>query len=95
MGSRLKRSKTPSPSSAPPEPIFFVDRDLGRRFPEMLRGEGLQVEIHDDHYPGAEKPPDHVWLQMAAERGWVRFRMTPTSATPRGRELPLLTSGFA
>jgi hypothetical protein len=37
----------------------------------MLRAEGLQVEIHDDHYPGAEKPPDHVWLRMAAEHGWV------------------------
>jgi hypothetical protein len=29
------------------------------------------VEIHDDHYLGVEKPPDHVWLQMTAERGWV------------------------
>jgi hypothetical protein len=69
--SNLVEAKTPSPSSAPPEPVFFVDRDLGRRFPEMLRDEGLQVEVHDDHYPGAEKPPDQVWLQMAAERGWV------------------------
>jgi PIN like domain len=72
MGSRRKRSKTPWPSSErPPEPIFFVDRDLGRRFPEMLRANGLRVEIHDDHYPGEEKPPDHVWLQMAAERRWI------------------------
>lgn len=59
-------------SSEPlPEPVFFVDRDLGRRFPEILRAEGLSVEIHDDHYAGAVKPPDHVWLQLTAERGWI------------------------
>ena len=72
MGSRRKRSKTPWPSSEPPpEPVFFVDRDLGRRFPEILRSQGLRVEVHDDHYAGLEKPPDHVWLQMTAESGWV------------------------
>jgi hypothetical protein len=71
MGSRRKRLKTLSPSNEPPEAVFFVDRDLGRRFPEILRAAGLHVEIHDDHYPGEEKPPDHVWLQMAAERRWV------------------------
>lgn len=72
MVSRRKRSRTPWRSNAPPpEPVFFVDRDLGRRFPELLRAAGLRVEIHDDHYPDEEKPPDHVWLQMTAERGWV------------------------
>src|SRR4029079_4231386 len=60
MGSRRKRAKTPSPSSEPPpEPVFFVDRDLGRRFPERLAALGLRVEVHDDHYPGENKPPDH------------------------------------
>jgi PIN like domain len=72
MSSRRRQSRTPWPSSEPPpEPVFFVDRDLGHRFPELLRAEGLQVEIHDHHYPNEEKPPDHVWLRMTAERGWI------------------------
>lgn len=72
MVSRPKKSKTPSPSSAPPpEPVFFVDRDLGKQFPEILRSRGLRVEIHDDHYPAAEKPADNVWLTLVAQRGWI------------------------
>jgi hypothetical protein len=78
-------------SEPPPEPVFFVDRDLGRRFSEILRAGGLVVEIHDDHYPGVEKPPDHVWLQMTAERGWVavshdaNIRHTSRSREPSPR----------
>jgi hypothetical protein len=72
MTSRRKRLRTPSPSSEPPpEPTFFVDRDLGRRFPEALRAAGLRIEIHDEHFQGATKPPDHEWLQLVAERGWI------------------------
>jgi hypothetical protein len=56
-------------SEPPPEPVFFVDRDLGRRFPEMLRAGGFAAEIHDAHYRGVEKPADHVWLQMTAAVG--------------------------
>jgi hypothetical protein len=25
-----------------PEPVFFTDRDLGKKFPEILRGAGLK-----------------------------------------------------
>ena len=69
---RPRKSRTPSPSSAlPPEPVFFVDRDLGKQFPEILRSRGLRVEVHDDHYSGAEKPADDVWLTLVAQRGWI------------------------
>src|SRR3990172_7030775 len=72
MGSRRKRSRMRSRSSEPlPDATFFIDRDLGRRFPEMLRAHGLRVEIHDDHFPQEQKPADHVWIEMTASRGWV------------------------
>ena len=33
------------------DPIFFVDRALGKRHvPDALRAFGCQVEIHDDHF---------------------------------------------
>ena len=60
------------PSSAPPpEPVFFVDRNLGKQFPEILRAAGVGVEIHDEHFPEDQKPPDDVWLRLTAERGWI------------------------
>ena len=30
--------------------VFFTDRDLGKKFPELLRAEGIQVEMHADHF---------------------------------------------
>lgn len=27
---------------------YFTDRDLGRRFPQILRDVGLVVHVHDD-----------------------------------------------
>ncbi len=50
-------------------PVFFTDRDLGKRFPEILRGAGLAVERHADHFP--HDCPDEVWLETIGERGWV------------------------
>lgn len=35
----------------------------------MLVGEGLAVEIHDDHFKRDEE--DRVWLREVGERGWV------------------------
>jgi len=36
---------------------------------EALRGEGAQVEVHDDHFPIDAKDPD--WLVEVGRRGWV------------------------
>lgn len=49
--------------------VFFTDRDLGVRFPEILRGAGLSVEQHRDHF--APDCPDEVWLADIGRRGWV------------------------
>jgi hypothetical protein len=48
---------------------FFTDRDLGKRFPEILRSSGLTVERHGDHF--APDTPDEVWLQAVGKRGWI------------------------
>lgn len=49
--------------------VYFTDRDLGNRFPEILRSAGLTVEQHKDHFaPGA---PDEAWLASAGARGWI------------------------
>lgn len=60
---------------------YFTDRDLGLRFPEILRAAGLTVERHRDHFP--HDAPDEDWLAEAGARGWValthnsRIRYTP------------------
>jgi PIN like domain len=49
--------------------VYFTDRDLGKRFPEILRSHGLTVERHTDHF--APDTPDEVWLEAVGRRGWV------------------------
>lgn len=49
--------------------VYFTDRDLGKRFPEILAAAGLTVERHHDHFaPGS---PDEEWLEAVGKRGWV------------------------
>jgi hypothetical protein len=31
--------------------VFFTDRDLGKRFPEILTSAGVSVRRHDDLFP--------------------------------------------
>lgn len=50
-------------------PVFFTDRDLGKRFPDLLRGAGLEVERHADHF--AQDCPDADWLREIGARGWI------------------------
>lgn len=49
--------------------IYFTDRDLGKRFGEILKAGGLTVERHDDHF--ASDTPDEVWLAEVGKRGWI------------------------
>jgi hypothetical protein len=49
--------------------VYFTDRDLGNRFPEILRSHGLKVEQHKDHF--APNAPDEDWLAVVGERGWL------------------------
>jgi PIN like domain len=55
--------------------VYFTDRDLGKRFPEILREGGLAVERHADHFD--DKTPDEDWLEEIADRWWI----------PRSRQL--------
>jgi hypothetical protein len=48
---------------------YFTDRDLGKRFGEILKASGLTVERHVDHF--APDTPDQVWLAEIGKRGWV------------------------
>jgi hypothetical protein len=49
--------------------VYFTDRDLGKRFGEILRSGGLAVETHSDHF--APDTPDEVWLAEVGKRGWT------------------------
>ncbi|MEJ0074233.1 MAG: hypothetical protein WDO17_02090 [Alphaproteobacteria bacterium] len=48
---------------------YFTDRDLGKRFGEILKAGGLTVERHADHF--APDTQDEVWLAEIGKRGWV------------------------
>lgn len=68
--------------SAPRDaPVFFTDRDLGTRFPDILAAAGLQVRRHRDRFP--HDCPDEIWLETVGREGWValshnaRIRYTP------------------
>jgi hypothetical protein len=49
--------------------VFFTDRDLGTRFPEILKSAGLQVQLHRQHF--AANASDEEWLHAIGERGWI------------------------
>jgi hypothetical protein len=67
--------------NGPHEPVYFADRDLGRRFPEALAAAGIRVERHDSHFD--VDTPDEAWIREVAARGWVaitrdaRIRYSP------------------
>jgi predicted nuclease of predicted toxin-antitoxin system len=49
--------------------VFFTDRDLGLRFPDILSSAGLSVQRHKDYFP--HDCGDVEWLSAVATRGWV------------------------
>ena len=49
--------------------VYFTDRDLGKRFGEILKAAGLTVERHADHF--ADDAADEVWLAEVGKRGWI------------------------
>lgn len=49
--------------------VFFTDRDLGKRFPELLAAAGLDVRRHADYFP--PDCPDETWLPDIGKRGWI------------------------
>jgi hypothetical protein len=80
-----KKQSAANSGSTPPKPalVFFVDRSLGQKvIAEKLRQNGVDVEIHDDHFP--QNALDEDWLSEVGQRGWVvltkddRIRYRPT-----------------
>jgi hypothetical protein len=56
--------------SGPPDaPVFFTDRDLGKRFPSILLSAGLDVRRHGDLF--AHDCPDETWLEHVGSNGWI------------------------
>ena len=61
--------------------VYFTDRDLGKRFPEILTAAGLAVERHHDLF--APDGTDEQWLEYCGTRNRVavthneRIRDTP------------------
>jgi len=61
--------------------VYFTDRDLGKRFPEILAAAGLSVERHHDLFP--PDGSDEQWLEHCGRNARVaithneRIRYTP------------------
>lgn len=50
-------------------PVFFTDRDLGKRFPDILAAADLSVERHHDLFPS--DCPDEEWLKYVGKNGRI------------------------
>jgi hypothetical protein len=61
--------------------VWFTDRDLGKRFPEILATAGLNVERHQDLFP--PDGSDEQWLEHCGRNDRIgvthneRIRYTP------------------
>lgn len=81
--------------------IFFTDRNLGHRFPSILREAGLSVEHHDNHF--SENTRDEEWLEVVGARGWIaitrdariRYKPNECAAVVRHRVALLVLIGTA
>lgn len=81
--------------------VFFTDRDLGKRFPEILSAAGLHVERHADHFE--PNCPDETWLQEIGQRGWIaithdqriRYKPNELAAVVQHRVALLVVVGHA
>ncbi len=71
-------------------PVFFTDRDLGKRFPQILAAAGTTVERHRDHF--AHDCPDEAWLESVGQRGWVVVTHDAAFAKPFVATLPRITA---
>jgi hypothetical protein len=70
----MPRSRTRSSSSALRELTFFTDRDLGKRFPDILRDAGISVRAHADLFPESSEldgMPDEEWLPVVGAKSWI------------------------
>lgn len=81
--------------------VYFTDRDLGKRFPDILTAAGLTVERHHDLFPADGS--DEQWLEHCGKEGRIalshnqRIRYTPNelAAVVRHRVALLIVNGKA
>ena len=79
--------------------VYFTDRDLGKRFPDILSSAGLAVERHHDLFP--PDGSDEQWLEHCGKNERIalshnlRIRYTPNelAAVIRHRVALLILSG--
>lgn len=83
------------------ESVLFTDRDLGKKFPAILRDSGLRVERHADHF--APDCPDEDWLRDVGHKGWIavthdsriRYKPNELAAVVQNRVALLVVIGHA
>ncbi len=89
MSAKTRKSKKRSAANSkqPPEPTLFLDRNLGKHIiANLLRDNGMAIEVHDDHLLPAA--PDEDWIALVGRKGWVavtkdrnvRYRMAELQA---------------
>jgi hypothetical protein len=77
-----------------PQPEFFVDRNLGRRVPEILRAAGWRLRTHREVYGERDQNvPDVEWLELCGREALpvltadrrIRYRPPEIAAIRRQR----------
>lgn len=67
---------------SPPDPVFFIDRNLGADFlPNQLQFAGFRVIVHDDHFLKRQDVGDPEVIAACGTHGW--FLLTGDSDLPR------------
>jgi hypothetical protein len=70
MACRRRQLKKRSAAKPPDQPVFFIDRSLGKiDVPDALRSEGYRCELHDSHFE--QQTEDAIWLRDVATHQWV------------------------
>ena len=95
MAARSSKSKRRSAAKAGAkrldDPVFFLDRNLGKKLALIIRAEGCRVEIHDDHFD--EHTEDVEWLREGGKRGWIFVTKDQSISRNQIEVVRLLESG--
>ena len=73
------------------DPVFFLDRNLGKKLAVSIRSQGCRVEIHDDHFD--QRTQDVEWLREAGKRGWIFLTKDKNISRNQIEVVRLLESG--
>jgi predicted nuclease of predicted toxin-antitoxin system len=66
----------------PPEPVFFIDRNLGAKYlPAELRKAGFCLVVHDEHFKQRQDVQDPEVIAECGRNGWIL--LTADSAMSR------------